>query len=85
MSKPAPNIAVQRLRSWLESNNKSQSDAARILGVSRGRFSNWMVGTAVPDRQSIAAIKAMTGGLITFDDWLSDAEVLAARKARATI
>jgi len=63
-----------RLSEWLKENGKTQDWLANEVGVTQGRISQ-LSREGAKSLDVIAKIKQATGGAVTADDFLPDAEV----------
>jgi len=57
------------LREWLKQKGLTQTEAARLLGVTQPYISQWVNGT-VPDPKNILRIEEASGGKVTLRDWV---------------
>ena len=62
------NIISKYLRLLRKSNNYTQDDLAKELGISRQAVSKWETGTAIPDLEVLLKISKLYG--ITINDIL---------------
>lgn len=60
-----------RFSEWRARLGLSQAEAAERCGVKQGEVSRWEAGKRSPTLRKIARIKEITGGLVTYDDWMA--------------
>jgi transcriptional regulator with XRE-family HTH domain len=59
------------LDQWLHAEKMTQSDFADRMGVAQSSVARWVAGEKVPRPERIALIETLTGGKVTFRDWMS--------------
>lgn len=61
MARTYPQRVGDRLRRLIRGSTHSQSDMARLLGVSKGAVSSWISGRYVPRRERVMRMAAILG------------------------
>jgi transcriptional regulator with XRE-family HTH domain len=66
-----------RLAAWLEREKLSPAAFAARVGVHRSTVGRWLDGAARPDWDQLTKIKEDTGGEVTPNDFMPDAEEIS--------
>jgi len=61
-----------KLKTWMELNNVSGYQMAKMLGVSRSAITHWMSGRCHPRGSIMIKISKFTDGAVNFDDFWGD-------------
>jgi len=64
----------QRLLSWRKAAGLTQKAAGDRVGVSQPVWHEWERGTRRPGRERAKALEGLTGGLLSADEWFTDAD-----------
>lgn len=73
---------MERLRTWLTDNDRTQLEFAKAIGVSQPTVSDWLNGNTSPTTQNLREIAAYTG--LSIDDLLGLPPVSNSTAVRAT-
>jgi transcriptional regulator with XRE-family HTH domain len=62
--------APLKLREWRASRSLSQTEAARLLGVTQSSWSAWETGRKRPELEAVVALERVTKRAVRLRDWL---------------
>lgn len=72
-----------KLRAWRERNGFTQGRAGEALHVHQNSVCDWESGKKAPRTFRALIIDVVTGGEVTIEDWLDDAQRAELAKVRA--
>jgi len=52
---------MEKLRSWLKTQDQTQAQLAKRIGVTEGAISQWLNGHSKPSRDNLLALSQQTG------------------------